>query len=250
MTPKIFKKYGAKLLCSDIAGEIVSSLYNNKIKSRRFGKFSFDCSDNIILSSTKAAIFWGLYESGELRFIKKYLRSDLDVIELGASLGVTSVHIKSIIGKERRLISCEANPDLIPIINRNMQLNNLTDNFILINSAVDYSGQKSVKFKRDKDNLYGRVSLNGENDISVTTVKLSEIIATNLVYNYTLVCDIEGAEEAIVNFDKGSFQKCKQILIEVHNEKNNNDMVSYFLKEGGYQLLAGYGPLFVFQKIN
>ena len=248
MISNIIKKYGTKLLCSDTSGKIVSSINRNRIRSRRFGKFIFDCSNNVILSSTKAAIFWGLYESGELRFIKKYLRSDLDVIELGASLGVASVHIKSIIGKERRLISCEPNPDLIPIINRNMQLNNLTDNFILINSAINYSGKKSVKFKRDKDNLYSRVSLIEENGITIPEVKLSEIIAANQVHNYSLVSDIEGAEEDIINFDKGSFRNCRQIIIEFHNEKNTNDIVSYFLTEGDFRVLDYYGPLFVFQK--
>ena len=65
-------------------------------------------------------IFWGFYESAELRLIRKHLPATLDVVELGGSLGVVAAHIGQRLEPGRQLISVEANPALIEALRTNI----------------------------------------------------------------------------------------------------------------------------------
>ncbi|MCX6186516.1 MAG: hypothetical protein NTU43_05895, partial [Bacteroidetes bacterium] len=45
----------------------------------------------------QSLIFWNVYERKEIRSIKKYLNSSLDIIELGSSIGFVSLCIASLL---------------------------------------------------------------------------------------------------------------------------------------------------------
>jgi hypothetical protein len=50
---------------------------------------------------TKCALVFRMYESAEIRFIHRYLPNNIDVIELGSSIGVTSCEIRRMIKHDR-----------------------------------------------------------------------------------------------------------------------------------------------------
>ena len=139
----------ATALCSDFVGAFLAKVYNNQIPSRRYGKFIYDCSSDYLLDSVKASIFWGIYESAEVRFVRQYLRSDLDVIELGASIGVVTTQILRKIESANKCIALEANPNLMETLKSNLQINNKAKNYHIINKAISYNGEDEITYQEE-----------------------------------------------------------------------------------------------------
>ncbi len=97
----------------------------------------------------------GKYEIGENAIMKNTMTSDDVVLELGISLGYNSIFANKVIGSE--VHSNEANPELIPIIKKNVALNNTilnlynkvilvnpTQKFISFNVANHYTGSSTL----------------------------------------------------------------------------------------------------------
>lgn len=67
-----------------------------------------------------ASIFWGLYESAEIRFVRRYLDPDLDCLELGSGIGLVSRVIAVSLRPGRRLVCVEPREDLLACARENV----------------------------------------------------------------------------------------------------------------------------------
>ncbi|MGF7078018.1 FkbM family methyltransferase [Mucilaginibacter sp. UYCu711] len=211
-----------------------------------------DVADNMVTPLTKSLLYYGIYEQKEVDFIKKYLNENDDVIELGSSIGVTG-SIISYIQTNGRYISVEADPSLIDANKKNIQLNRKTD-YVLINKAIDYFS-KTVSFSASKSTLTGQLNRSGSDDstITVETITLNEICETYEFNNFTLICDIEGAEVTILLNDKNALEKCEKIIIELHDTEYNGkkylipDIVDLIIANN-FKFLDQNKSVFAFQK--
>lgn len=248
------KNIAASILCSDFVGSCLASIYSNQIPSWRYGRFTYDCSSEYILNSVKASIFWGIYESAEVRFVRQYLRSDLDVVELGASIGVVSTQILARIDKKKKLFAVEANPYLINTLNNNLLSNNKFNNFAIINEAINYDDKNDVKFYIEKANVNSTTKKNEGNHVKVNSTTLSEIITLHNLSSYTLVCDIEGTEIEVLLHDNESIIKCKQLFVELHDTEFKGlkykveDMVKLLTEKIGFNFISNYGTVYYFNR--
>jgi FkbM family methyltransferase len=213
----------AQAICRPAIGKIISGCFHQRIPSRGL---RFDTSSPRIRDEEKAAIFWQLYEGAELRLIRNCLRDDLDVVELGCSIGVTSSTIRSRLGRERRLVCLEADSTLLDVAVRNLELNRLAANVQAVHGAIDYEHERSaVPFSVAAVNFGGRVSGDfSRNDISdelpvifVRGFTLSELLQEYGISEYVLVADIEGSEAGILLRDRRSLRMCRQAIIELHD---------------------------------
>ena len=207
----------AKGLCAAWIGRLVSWIYADQIPFHGTRIFTHDPQ---MKSKTKAMLFWKMYESSELRFVKKYIDSSYDVIELGGSIGAVSIQIgKKING--RKLISVEANPSLLKIQRNNLVANGII-NFKQINAAYG-SEKKPVWFASGVENTLGKISEEGiGNGFFVETISLSSIIKAYDLSDYVLVCDIEGAEIDLLLHEKEALRRCKLMVIETHDTIDQN----------------------------
>ncbi len=164
----------------------------------------------------KCLLYWKIYERREVKFIKKYLIRDICTIELGASLGLTTTTICSILGEGVNVYSVEANPKIVTYLQKTKEKNNLI-NLNIISAAIDYSSSKQVNFILDDRNLASRKGVT-DDCILVNTIKLSDIVKSNKIDEYNLVCDIEGAEVEMLLMEKdnATLRNCKMIIMEVH----------------------------------
>lgn len=164
----------------------------------------------------QSLIYWKIYERSEVRLIKKFLKNDIPVIEFGASLGMTSSAICSTVNKGIQVISVEANPKLFNNLNETRTRNSF-DNLTLICAAVDYSGAEKVSFMLDESNLGSHKGISNES-VMIPAIRLGDIITKNQLHEFSLVCDIEGAElEMFINESNPKvIDGCKQIIIELH----------------------------------
>lgn len=246
------KKIVADLLCSPIIGKVLVILFNKRIPCLRYPNFRFLVPVKYSNATIHASIFWGIYESAEIRLIKKYLNPDLPVIELGGSLGVNSSFIVNKLNKNSFLTIVEANPYLISNIRRNVEHYNKNEiYFEIINKAIGYSST-FLNMKISNDNTASHVSSRNTVDetIEIQSVRLSDIVPDQ---HFTLVCDIEGSEVEVILFEKLIMKRCKQLFIELHDSSYENEVYSRerllkILLTDGFDLRKQDGNVYFFER--
>lgn len=200
--------------CHPLVNQTIFRLFGGYIPSRGF---TVDTNNKHMPPANAASIFWGLYERAEVRFIQKYLRPDLDVVELGSSLGYSSLHIIRAQMKGRKLVCVEANPYMMETIKSNIALNAPWKNVVVLNRAIDYSGKGRVHFNVTDNNLGSHVDeKDGAGRIAVETTTLSELLGFQGIREFSLISDVEGAEAGIITEDLPAMQLCRQMIIELH----------------------------------
>jgi len=162
----------------------------------------------------QSLIYWNIYERSEIKAINKYLCPHCPVIELGASIGMTTLAICNLV-KNVPVISVEANPLLINNLLKSKHLNNFI-NLDIVHAAIDYGGG-GVQFSIDTNNL-GSKKESTSTSFLVKTIKLRDIILRGHIDRFTLISDIEGAEvDLLLSEDVEAFVGCELIIIELHD---------------------------------
>jgi FkbM family methyltransferase len=240
----------AKALCHPWVGAALGRWYHDEIPDRRGCTIRTPAP---VAPYVKALLFWGLYESGEVRFVRQYLRRDLDVVELGASIGVVGSHVARGLEPGRRLICLEANPRLVPLLEKNVRLNAPGVALAVVNAAISYAGEPVVELTLGESNLAGAVGRQGTERVRVPATTLSSIVRDHQLREYCLVSDIEGAEGGLIRHDAAALEGCRQIIIELHEAQVDGRQLSpaelaAALVAIGYQARAQYGPVYVFER--
>ncbi len=203
-----------------------------------------------------ASVFWGFYESAEIRFVEKYFTGGVDAIELGASSGIVSSHIISKLkNNERQFIAVEANHYLQSICFENIKRQNSKAKISQLNYAIHY-GNESIRFAISEDPTVSGISVSGmkgNNAIEIKTTTLKKILQTQNIGTYALFCDIEGAEIEIFFNEEEALDSCKFLFIELHDTKYNCTQyttrdLSLLIEKKGFRIVDQYGPVYYFEK--
>ncbi len=166
----------------------------------------------------------GHYEQAEQKLIAKYMNPQLPVIELGGSLGIISAYIGLVIEPTTPHTVVEANPKLIPILERNAFARDGGKFTKVINAAVSTQAGE-LAFPVTEDYLGNRINNDQQTEtVTVQTINLSRL--TEGLERYTLIMDIEGAEFDILRNDASALEACQLAIIEVHPH--------YFEGQDGY----------------
>lgn len=242
------KKFIASILTHPTIGWI---LKKSQSKIRYFDGVSIDSRQQLLSHKAIAMIFWKIYERGEARLIRKYLKDTYPVIEFGASIGIVSSLIASKIG-DQLLISVEPNEDFIPIIEKNLQ-DNKAKNYQVINAALSYA-QTPVFFLKNDSNLAGTISTeNTEKAKEVKTVTIQKILNANSIKEFGLVADIEGTEIEFILYDKEALKQCQLLILETHVTRHKNiqydhEKIKKLILNQGFKLLQSDGVCMAFGK--
>lgn len=206
-----------------------------------------------ITPDTVARLFLGRYEAPELNFIRHWLPRDLDVVELGASIGVGTAHIARRLAAERQLICVEANPPLVPLIRANVERNAPGRRLVVLNQAIDYSGQPTVRLQLSATNTNSHLGSDPAG-LAVAATTLSAIIAQFGLRAFALVVDIEGTELELILHDAPALSQVQFLLIELHATDYQGEhwtpdqMRDALLARHHFRLLAAHGPVYVFDR--
>jgi FkbM family methyltransferase len=245
---QIIKRRVGAVITNPVMGIVIARITGNRFRSRGL---LVETSDASITPAIKAALFWNVYESSEIRFVRRYLRSDLDTVELGSSLGVMACQIRNRLEKSRKLVCVEANPRLRAVIERNLALNGFAGNTEVVTAAIDYSGASTILFGEGADTLRGR---KGEQGTAVQAMTLEQLLNDHKIGAYALVSDIEGAEAGFVLHGKKALASCQQIVIELHDpivdgkRVTVDDMVRSLIHDHGFRQVDRYGAVCVFDR--
>lgn len=209
----------------------------------------------LIASHVKHSIRSGEYEAAERSLIARCLPEELPVIELGGSLGIVSRFIGRRIGPDRRHVIVEANPSLDKVCLA-LATGGEERNCEVVSAAVDYSGKTSISFKASSWLLDSRVVPDGTSGaIRVPTVRLSDLRREHLGdrEDYSLVCDIEGAEFDLFSQPREEFDGCRFLLIEIHpwafaRRGKTEAEFSALVEAHGFRLMEAQGIVAAYER--
>lgn len=167
------------------------------------------------------ALIKSKYEREEAAFVMAYLPTSAPVIELGGSLGVVSALIGSRLEAGVPHLIVEANPDLFDICLENASQRGERTATEVVQAALSYEGPE-VSFTLGGNEHVSRLSstpkpMKGGRAITVRAVTLAELHARlGKPSGYSLICDIEGAEVAMVENDAEALARAGLIVMETH----------------------------------
>lgn len=177
---------------------------------------SFDLSHPAVTPDCKSLMFLGRYEQAERYVLKRYLDPGLPVIELGAAMGVVSVLTNHRLKDPSRHIVVEANPELIPVLERNRDLNGCS--FTVVNKAVGYATD-AVTLYLGQSILESSAQVARARAVTVPAVTLGDLADEYGFGSFMLICDIECGEVELVRCEAETLRnRVQAILIEIHEQ--------------------------------
>jgi FkbM family methyltransferase len=217
----------ADVICYPLIGRLLGWLSDNHMHSKGL---EIDTSCPAIGGRTRAEVFWGIYEGGEMRMLNRHFIPDLPVIELGSGIGVTSSFMAKRLNPDKKLVSVEADPRLIDSIRQNIQANSNGCNSVVINAAIDYSVERgpTVQLQLGESHLLSKIAdkMVSSGFIDVPPIRLHTILSEHVVGPIQLVMDIEGAEVGLIRRDAESLTRCFQIIAELHDTEFEGRRIS------------------------
>lgn len=243
LIPSKIKNIFLLIFINSYVGKLIKFL---KIKFNLFGgRFNYALVSDIEASK----IFFGLWESAEIRFSKRFAHSKT-IIELGSCVGVT-LGVLSNYRKNTKFICVEAskkNYDKLFSLKRMLSKNNY---YIFINKAIAY-GKDTVNFV-ESTTTGGKIDQSIKNKKNlVSAVTLTRILKENKINEtFTLITDISGAEDEVFFKDSKALKKCTVIIAEIEDTSHYSaDSQIKQLISLGFSITERYGKVFVLSNKN
>ncbi|SEK77367.1 methyltransferase, FkbM family [Aquimarina amphilecti] len=152
------------------------------------------------------------YETEEAEYLSKYLPPEATVIELGGCLGFVSCLTNKILLDKNKHIVLEANPNLIPLIQKNKEDNNC---FFSIENLV-VTKEKETQFYIHDLIVGGSLKRKTGKQVNIEGTTFDSLRRKYDVDFDTLIMDIEGGELELFRNHKEEIKKFKMIFFEVH----------------------------------
>lgn len=168
----------------------------------------FDQTDYVF----RGRFVFNTYEEEEVRHLSQHITQDATVLELGSCLGYVSCLTNRLLGNTENHVVVEANPNLIPTIERNKEENNCgfhVEHAIVSNESLnDFFVHKLIVGGSSKRKTANKIQVEG-----VDFKKLSN--KYGLTFD-TLIMDIEGGELDLLRSFQDDIAKFEKILLELH----------------------------------
>jgi FkbM family methyltransferase len=232
---------------NDTAGRIVERLGNRV----RIAGLMFSVDSALIARSQKGEMLWGLHEREELNLVARSLRVDLPVVELGGAIGVIACLTNRKLADPDRHVVVEANPWIVPVLERNRDVNRCR--FRVINKALAYDAE-TVELRVNPRFTASRVTEDegAGTAVSVATTSVRAIADAEGFDEFTLICDVEGAEAALVEREIDVLhRRVRLLIVEIHPQILGEDTVGRLvqkLQRAGFSRHECHGIIWAFSR--
>lgn len=188
-------------------------------------KFKFYISEVDEGLSTQLNVF-GFREPLNIEYHYKFIEKEDIVLDIGANIGIFTILSEN----AKKIICIEPLKQAIPILEKNIEANNLSGKTEVINAAIGKKGKLIIEVDK-KLNLSRIVDKKNKNTYEIKSFELKYIVKK---YNpNTLRLDVEGYEYEIL-FKKIP-EEIKKISIEFHTallgKKKSKELLYYFGNE-------------------
>ena len=194
------------------------------------------------------------YEAKEARYIRAYLPEGVQVLELGASLGIVS---SIILGRRpARLVSYEAVGSLAGVARQVVAHNHPSAPWELVHCAIADEGVSEVAFDWSPEYTQGGSVARSEESarLRVPAASLGAVIARHaLPETAWLVMDIEGMEWELARRQAAALRHFAGIIVECHDVKDARRTIPHVevvgaLVAGGFDPVARRGQVSVLRR--
>lgn len=160
-------------------------------------------------------------EPDERELVRKFIRSDDSVLEIGGCLGIVSCVTNKLLRDNTRHVVVEGNPFCMPAICRNREINHcgfLVENCALSNrrDVTFYLHPAYVMGGTTQSIMGGKIPSQGNRSVRVPGRTLAELDARYGPFS-ALVMDIEGAELDALQPAEDLLKKYRVAIIEFHD---------------------------------
>jgi FkbM family methyltransferase len=172
------------------------------------------------------------HERGEVKFLESIVEKGMNVIDIGANIGITAVTVGKKIGKGGKLYSFEPVPEYFDILKKNLSLNRLENVKAFQLALTDRVG--IIDFYQ-KELSSGIVFEEGAKKFEVCTTTIDRFLIDEGIERINLInMDCEGSELLVLKGAKETLRKNKvRILCEIHHNflrqlgQSTGDIVTY-----------------------
>lgn len=160
----------------------------------------------------RARFYYDSHEKEERLLVKKHLPANAIVLELGACLGVVSGLINRTLDDPKAHVAVEANPQLIPVLQENRDLNKCE--FAIESGMVSKTSDGSF-YITDCIVVSGPVQ-ESERKITVPVFSIEDLVERHNLRFDTLFMDIQGGECALLEEHTEILRQFNLIILELH----------------------------------
>ena len=210
----------------------------------------------IIVNKHDACVCWfvrltGHWDSNEKEVLRKIVKKDFRVVEVGANFGVNTLFMADLVGKNGKVYAFEANPNISKYLIQSVGMNALNDRITVFEMAASNEAYKGWM-------VYASLNLGGgyilpkghkcqKNDLCapIEVNKLDNVITGEPID--LLKIDAEGAELWILEGAKKLLAQPDILLMMEHcpsHLKRNNIEVDHLLsllKQSGFAFVYSIG---------
>jgi FkbM family methyltransferase len=179
---------------------------------------------------------FGAYELDTLRLITRLVRPGDVVVDVGANVGVMTVRAARAGAK---VVSIEADPDLVARLEANLRLNHLDDVIVHAAAASDAAGRVGLHRPAPDAANRGQASTLAHAHLLGGTIEVPAITIDSLGLDHCRLVkiDVEGAEGAVVRGAWDTIERCRpHVLFEMTPEYSSDYDFVGRLEGVGYEL--------------
>lgn len=182
------------------------------------------------------------YESENVAFIKESCKPGMTVLDIGAHLGLMSVTISQLVGKNGRIYCFEPTPNTYKILTKIIELNGAENIVTPVNAAVAKE-EGTMDFYLASDEGSNSNSLVSKNHRDRVPVKINVTTIDSFVQKHSLTqldflkIDAEGSEYEVLLGGLNSFTRFNpKIILALHpplienNNQNIEDIYNLLIK--------------------
>jgi len=168
-------------------------------------------TENIVPLISRSLIRNKLYEVGELEAIGKLNFYDNHFIDLGSSIGITTLSVAQK-AEDKIIISVEPVREFLNYSRKNLdKYGNNSNNYIFINKAI-YYGKTRPKIIKKNNSLEGVLDENFGLEIEKTNI--TSIVESYNLTNFNILIDLEGFSFEPFIEEPEIFKFCEKLIIE------------------------------------
>ena len=161
----------------------------------------------------RACFLSDTYESEERSLVKKFIKSDDTVIELGGCLGIVSCTTNKLLADNTRHVVVEGNPFCVPTLHQNRNLNRC--GFVIENCAIT-NAPTATFYLHPRFIVGGTTQRETARPVRVPGRSLTELDARYGPFT-ALIIDIEGAELEVFEGSRELLGRYRLVIAELHD---------------------------------
>jgi FkbM family methyltransferase len=178
---------------------------------------------------------FGNWEENIQKEFEKYVKPGDTVIDAGAFIGTHTIKLSKLVGPTGQVYSFEANPKTFKILQKNVELNNLTNVKIFNKGLSDTAGY--IKLVSHDFYNSGADTWSSTSSSDPNTTETITIDSLNLPQLNFMKIDVEGMETKVFMGMKDTIKKFKPVILFESWKKEYNQTIDTLKSLNNYNII-------------